>query len=143
MAWQDEQDIENIRKYEKSFWQSITISGDDDNECWNWWKTIRGGGYGGVGIRKKATGKSTTVQAHRYSWIIHNGSIPEGMFCLHICDNSRCVNPDHLYLGNQSDNMQDKHRRGRMNGYKHSEDVKRRISETEKKTKLAKKLGLK
>lgn len=52
----------------------------------------------------------TMIYAHRFSWTIHNGSIPKGKLVLHrqICSTKNCINPDHLYLGNQSDNMCDK-----------------------------------
>jgi len=135
MSWQDEQNLDHLQSYEPSFWRNITIMGDDENECWNWNKSTASDGYGRVGIRKEDSGKTTTIPAHRFSWLIHAGLIPENLFCLHKCDNTKCCNPSHLYLGTQSDNMQDKHRRGRMNGYKHSEEVKARISATEIATK--------
>lgn len=51
--------------------------------------------------------------AHRISWEIHRGNIPKGMYVLHKCDVPGCVNPDHLYLGTQSENMRDAYHRGR------------------------------
>lgn len=44
---------------------------------------------------------------HRFSWIIHNGKIPSDKFVLHRCDNKKCIRPEHLFLGNHSDNMND------------------------------------
>lgn len=58
-------------------------------------------------------GKRTT--AHRFSWTIHNGAIPNGMFVLHKCDNPPCVRPSHLFLGTQQDNVADRDRKGRTN----------------------------
>lgn len=52
-------------------------------------------------------------RAHRMSWTLTNGEIPEGMHVLHKCDNPRCVKPDHLFIGNRSDNMQDSANKGR------------------------------
>ena len=59
------------------------------------------------------------VAAHRVSWELHNGPIPEGMHVLHRCDVSLCVNPDHLYLGTHQDNMCDKKTRGRARNGNH------------------------
>ena len=49
----------------------------------------------------------TTILAHRFSWKLHFGEIPEGMGVLHECDNTECVRPDHLFLGTQKDNARD------------------------------------
>lgn len=51
--------------------------------------------------------------AHRYSYELESGPVPDGFLVLHRCDNSLCVRPDHLYLGTQFDNMRDMKRRGR------------------------------
>jgi len=50
---------------------------------------------------------------HRLSWILFYGEIPDGMWVLHRCDNRKCVNPNHLYLGTHNDNMDDKVKRHR------------------------------
>jgi hypothetical protein len=59
--------------------------------------------------------KEPYIGAHRASWLLLCGPIPEGMFVLHKCDVAGCVNPSHLYLGTQLENMRDRRDRNRMN----------------------------
>lgn len=74
-------------------------------KCWLWKGELRKG-YGLIRFGKKK------VTAHRMSWQIHNGPIPEGMFVCHKCDIKICVNPDHLFLGSNLDNLIDMHTKG-------------------------------
>ena len=53
------------------------------------------------------------IYAHRFSWEIHNGPIPDGMFVLHHCDTPPCVNPECLFLGTQTENLADMTAKGR------------------------------
>lgn len=53
------------------------------------------------------------ISAHRASWELHYGKIPDGMHVLHSCDNRACVRPEHLFLGNHQENMIDRDRKGR------------------------------
>lgn len=78
--------------------------------CWQWTGYVRPAGYGQVGI----PGVRRTIDAHRASWLIHVGPIPEGAYVLHDCDNKRCVRPDHLHLGGHKDNMREAAERGRI-----------------------------
>jgi len=82
------------------FWEKVDKG--SNNECWNWLASQNGHGYGQI-----CDGFCGIVSAHRISWEIHFGPIPEGKLVLHKCDNKRCVNPNHLYLGTQSDNRRD------------------------------------
>lgn len=80
--------------------------------CWLWigWRNTNkstGISYGMF----RFDGKPRT--AHRVSWRIHKGDIPNGMCVLHTCDNGICVNPEHLYLGTYLDNNRDREKRGR------------------------------
>lgn len=81
------------------FWRRVDIRIPE--ACWNWKSSFKSNGYGII----KVNGK--TLSAHRMAWEISYGPIPEGMLVLHKCDNSACVNPDHLYLGTYKDNKRD------------------------------------
>ena len=78
--------------------------------CWLW---TGGKDRDGYGLSSKGNGKSGSVRAHRRSWELLRGPIPEGKMILHRCDNPPCVNPDHLFVGTGSDNMKDAHAKGR------------------------------
>ena len=70
--------------------------------CWLWIATTPGFGYGLFKLPHK-----NPRQAHRVSWEIYNGHIPDGMYVLHHCDTPSCVNPRHLFLGTHQDNVTD------------------------------------
>jgi hypothetical protein len=90
-------------RFEDRFWAKVAKK----NECWEWIGASRNGRYGSIWFNGKIK------DAHRVSWILHFGSIPDGMFVLHKCDNGKCVRPDHLFLGTQGDNARDMHVKGR------------------------------
>lgn len=83
---------------------------EPNSGCWLWTGSVgknrRGVEYGKFNARPEQ-------QAHRVAHIIWKGEIPEGQIVRHKCDNSYCVNPDHLECGNASDNVQDSLKRGR------------------------------
>ncbi|NGX57246.1 MAG: hypothetical protein K940chlam3_00132 [Chlamydiae bacterium] len=83
---------------------------EEKNGCWIWQKCRGRQSYGKTGWFSKA------VTAHRASYIAFKGEIPEGLQVCHKCDVRLCVNPDHLWLGTQKDNMEDAKTKGRLKG---------------------------
>jgi hypothetical protein len=81
-------------KKPERFWAKVNKT----STCWEWTGAVRGWGYGAFGLER---------YAHRYSWKLHYGEIPESQLVLHKCDNRRCVRPDHLFLGDQQANITD------------------------------------
>ncbi len=106
---------------EDRFWEKVNVGGPDD--CWEWtaWKNNKG--YGQISYQGKLQ------LAHRFSWKLANEDPPGEMCVLHRCDNPLCVNPNHLFLGTQKDNMQDKKRKRRTASQKGTENGKAKLTE--------------
>lgn len=85
------------------FWAKVTKT----EGCWEWTGARTSRGYGNVWQGNRST------LAHRVSWTVHFGSIPEGKHVLHHCDNPPCVKPEHLFLGDHYANMRDCRQKGR------------------------------
>ncbi len=79
--------------------------------CWLWLGTMAKGGYGGF----RLSGESM-ITAHRASYKLHRGPIADGLHVCHSCDVKCCVNPAHLFLGTNDDNVRDKMQKGRHKG---------------------------
>lgn len=98
----DEEKKQHLAKYFEK--RVIRKSG-----CWDWSTKGNGSKY----IRMDYARKEKRISAHRYSYLIHKGEIPKGMFVCHSCDNPRCTNPEHLFLGTCKDNLVDMAKKNR------------------------------
>jgi hypothetical protein len=86
------------------FWARVQKT----DTCWLWTGGPSASGYGQI-----AYGRNQPGAAHRVSWELHHGPIPDGLWVLHRCDVKLCVRPDHLFLGSALDNSRDMVRKGR------------------------------
>lgn len=93
------------------FARKVKVRGPDD--CWEWQGGLRKG-YGRLYLKRER--RKVSVYAHRVAYFIHNGHLPDDLLVCHSCDNRRCCNPRHLWLGTTIDNMRDASRKGRLKG---------------------------
>jgi hypothetical protein len=94
------------------------------NGCHEWTDKLCVWGYGMFSLKK-----SIQVKAHRYAYELKNGKIPKGMLICHHCDNPKCVNVDHLFLGTALDNNLDKIKKGRDNLPKGEDHFRTKVKE--------------
>ena len=89
-----------------NFFDRVDVRGEHD--CWPWIGYIASTGYGSLGF------EGTKITSHRLSYAINIGPIPAGLYVCHSCDNPRCVNPSHLWLGTNKTNIEDALKKGRL-----------------------------
>lgn len=95
----------DLHSIQKTFEQKIAY--EPNCGCWLWEAGAFSNGYGAFHLDRKVVG------AHRFSYRLYVGSIPDGMLVCHSCDIPQCVNPDHLWLGSHADNTADMMAKGR------------------------------
>ena len=108
----------DLRKFCDKFWSQV----DKTSTCWLWRGHVLCGGYKGKFKYGRIGVGGVRWRTHIVSWTMVNGSVPDGKNVLHTCDNTLCVRPDHLFLGDPLINRLDCKQKGRMNissGEKH------------------------
>lgn len=109
---------EKYKTTEQDFWSNVdkTPGYGPQGECWEWQGILTDNGYGSTSFGRvhNVPGKKGPRQAHRVSYSLLVGEIPEALLILHSCDNRKCVNPAHLRPGTHKDNIHDALDRGRF-----------------------------
>ncbi len=100
-----------VSKVSRRFWAKVN---KQSSGCWEWTAHLGAGGYGAIKFRENVDCAWRDVGAHRVSWWLTHGKMPT-LYVLHRCDNPKCVNPDHLFLGTAKDNLDDMWAKGRAN----------------------------
>jgi len=110
------------------FWSKVSKS----EGCWEWLASLDSRGYGNFGMpREDGSGRFIMQRAHRVAWQLEHGAIPSSMVVCHSCDNRKCVNPAHFFLGSQRDNMADCVKKNRLGDRSGERNPKARLTEAQ------------
>lgn len=101
---------------------------DETSGCWEWIGSKRNG-YGRMIVGSRSDGTRKSASAHRVSYELEYGEIPDGLEVCHKCDNPCCINPAHLFLGTRQDNIDDRERKHRNNPPKGAANAKTKLTE--------------
>jgi hypothetical protein len=125
------------------FLSKVNVKNFEYNECWPWLGAGKGNGYGFVSYQGRK------YSAHRLSYILFRGDVPDGMDVCHKCDNRWCVNPRHLFIGSRAENVADMVAKGRAAGGNrkhlkewHVQEIRRRINAGVKTSEIAEMMGI-
>lgn len=109
------------------FWPKVKKS----EGCWEWQASLDTAGYGNFGVRQ-VSGKYLMQRAHRVAWeLVRGAPLTSDQYLCHRCDNPRCVNPDHLFVGDAKANAQDCVSKGRLGPRGGEDNPRAKLTETE------------
>lgn len=114
-AWQNAnywQDANGRAAILARYWSEVNRAKAKGADCWLWRGATNGRGYGLFTLKGRQR-----VLAHRLAWLVSRGDIPKGQVLRHKCDHGLCVNPEHLELGTQKQNIHDSTTRGRKKAW--------------------------
>ena len=114
---------------EDRFWSKVDRFGD----CWVWLASLDSRGYGNFGMPKNdGTGRFLMQRAHRVAWFLTHGlALTKKQYLCHLCDNPKCVNPSHLFVGDAKANMADCVAKNRLNDRSGQKNPRAKLTESD------------
>lgn len=111
----------------KRFWEKVDKRGP--NDCWNWRVSTNTDGYGQFAFYPEKGARKANLQAHQIAFFLVKGTIPDGLCVCHTCDNRKCNNAAHLFLGTHQVNIRDRDQKGRHVAFRGSENTTAKLVE--------------